>query len=125
MRVILVFHAMLKIHPHHFVCLQALRMVFRDPTNRGDISTKSTPSPEVIHQQLLHFQSEWEEMKGIFFLQLLKEINCRLVHVDKGCISPGRGNERLHKEINSLMTSTPYGVKLSNALLKKTFLQSQ
>ena len=91
-----------KIHPYHFVCLQALRMVLRDPTNRGDISTKATPSPEVIHQ---HFQSEWEEIKynerHILPPAAIKEI---LVHVDKGCISPGRGNERFPKENNDKHT---------------------
>ena len=102
-------------------------MVFRDPTDRGDISTKSTPSPEVIHQQLLHFQSEREEIKynerHILPPAAIKEIKCLLVHVDKGCISPGRENERLLKEINSQMTSTPYGVKLSYALFTNIFFK--
>ena len=118
-----------KRHPYHFVCLQALRMAFRDPADHGDIRTKSTPSPEVICQQLLRFQSQWEGVKynerHILPPAAIKEIKCLLVHVDRGCISgiaTGRGtnrNERLHRDINTHMTSARYGVELSYALLAK------
>ena len=135
-----IFHAIQRIsqkmpkrHPYYYVCLHGLRMVFRDPADHGDIRTKSTPSPEIIHQQLLHFQSQWEGMKYKERLILppaaIKEIKCLLVHVDRGClsgISPGRGtnrNERLHRDINTHMTSTRYGVELSYALLTKIFFR--
>ena len=106
-------------------------MVFRDPTDQGDIRKETTPSPDVIQQQLITFQVQWEDIKyndkPILSPAALKEIKCLLAHVDRGCLSgipPGRGtnrNEQLHREINSHMTNTRYGVELSYALLTSLF----
>lgn len=89
--------------------------------------TKLTPPPKAIHQQLIHFQSEWEGIKyndrHVLPPAAIKEIKCLLVHVDKGCISgiyPGRGtnkNKRLHRDIKLRITNTRYGVELEYAIL--------
>ena len=57
----------------------------------------------------------------------LKEINCILKHIDRGCfprILPGRGtnrNERLHRELNRVVHNTRLGVELAYALITCTF----
>ena len=57
----------------------------------------------------------------------IKEIQCLLVHIRRGCLSgtlPGRGtnrNERLHKDINTHMRSSRYGVELAYALITGSF----
>ena len=68
------------------------------------------------------FEQKWQSVSYNDELVLppaaLKEIGCLRVHVNKGCLSgiyPGRGtnrNERLHKELNSLLTNSRYGVEL-------------
>lgn len=72
--------------------MHSLRMVFRDPTDQGDIRKETTPSPDVT------FQVPWEDMKyndkPILSPAALKEIKCLLAHVDRGCLSgipPGGG----------------------------------
>ena len=116
------------IHITLFACLQALRMAFRDPADHADIRTKSTPSPEVIRQQLLRFQSQWEGVKyNERHILPPTAINVSWYMLIRGCISgiaTGRStnrNERLHRNINTHMTSTRYGVELSYALLPKIF----
>ena len=48
-------------------------------------------------------------------------------HIDKGCLSgiqPGCGtnrNERLHKQLNNILSNSRYGVELAYALLTSTF----
>ena len=128
------FHAVQRImkkipkrHPYHLECLKALQLVFRDPSDQGDTRTKSTPSPSILRQQLLQFQTVWEGVfcndQPILPPAAKKEIRCLLVHVDKGCLSgilPGRGtnrNERLHRDLNAHMSSSRYGVELAYALL--------
>ena len=64
-----VFHAVQRItkklpkrHPYHQDCLRSLRLVFRDPTDQGPVRTKATPSPHILRQQLLQFESAWQEV---------------------------------------------------------------
>lgn len=57
----------------------------------------------------------------------IQEVNKLQKHVEKGCLSgipPGRGtnrNENLHKNINSIMTSSQYGVELAYGFLSTCF----
>ena len=133
-----IFHAVQRVsakipkkHPYRQECMRDLRLVFRDPTDQGPVRTKVTPPPLILEQQLLHFQQKWKDVsyndKCILPPIAIKEIQCLLVHVRKGCISgilPGRGtnrNERLHKDINTHMRNSRYGVELAYALLTESF----
>ena len=135
-----VFHAVQRItktlpkrHPYHRDCLKSLQLVFRDPSDHGPVRTKPTPSPPILRQQLLQFQSVWEGIscngRVIISPAAKKEIRCLLVHIDKGCISgipPKCGtnrNERLHKDLNSHMKNSRYGVELAYALMTSLFFK--
>ena len=135
-----IFHAVQRIskqipkrHPYHQECLRSLQLVFRDPVDQGPTRTKSTPSPSILRQQLLQFQTVWEGIsyngREILSPAVKNEIRCLLVHIDKGCLSgvlPGRGtnrNERLHRDLNSHMTNSRYGVQLAYALLTSTLFR--
>ncbi len=123
--------AMPKRHPYHRECLKSLQLVFRDPSDQGEVRTKPTPSPHILRQQLLHFQGVWKGIsyngRDVLPPTAQKEIKCVLVHIDKGCLSgilPSRGtnrNERLHRDINSHMTKSRCGVELAYALLTSFF----
>ncbi len=128
------FHAIKRVgekiskkHPLRKECMNALRMVFRDPTDLGKERQKPTPTHEVLLQQLESFVQAWDTA-GFQGSPVLNEACKREVrnikkHIACGCLSgirPGRGtnrNENLHKNLNSLMGSSRYGVELANALI--------
>ena len=129
-----IFHAVQRIskkipkrHPYHSECIKCLTLVFRHPSDRGPTRTMSTPVTDVLETQLLNFKTSWENLKyndkPILPPAAVREIQSLLVHVRRGCLSgiqPGRGttkNERLHRELNSLMSNCRYGVEFSYALL--------
>ena len=133
-----IFHAVQRVttkiskrHPFHSQCISDLKMAFRDPSDKGPIRTKSTPGSAVIRLSLEEFQQKWEHVahEGVKILPLaaVEEINCILKHVDRGCLSnimPGRGtnrNERLHRDLNQIVSSSRYGVELGYALITCTF----
>ena len=133
-----IFHAVQRVsakipkkHPYHHECMRDLRLVFRNPSDQGPVRTKVTPSPRILQQQLLQFQHKWKNVsydnKCILSPIAIKEIQCLLLHIRRGCLSgilPGRGtsrNERLHKDINSHMRSSRYGVELAYALITESF----
>ena len=135
-----IFHAVQRIstkipkkHPYRHDCMRDLRLVFRDPSDQGHVRTKETPSPDILDKQLIKFQDKWKNLlhdgKYILPPTAMKEIHCLLVHIRRGSgclsgISPGRGtsrNERLHRDINSHMKSSRYGVELAYALISGTF----
>ena len=135
-----IFHAVQRItkkipkrHPFHSECIKCLSMVFRDPSDRGSTRTMSTPAPDVLESQMLSFKSSWDKIKHndkpILPPAAVREIQSLLVHVRRGCLSgilPGRGttkNERLHRELNSLMANCRYGVEFSYALLTSALFQ--
>ena len=128
-----IFHAVQRItkkipkrHPFHLECIKSLTFVFRDPSDHGSTRTMSTPAIDVLESQILNFKSTWEKIKHddkpILPPAAVREIQSLLVHVRRGCLSgilPGRGatkNERLHRELNSLMANCRYGVEFSYAL---------
>ena len=133
-----VFHAVQRItrvipkrHPYHKECMQSLTFVFRQPSDHGIKRSKPTPTPLVLRRNLESFQKQWENIscdgKKVLPPTAIHEINCLLRHIDKGCLSdiePGRGtnrNERMHRELNKLLSSSRYGVELSYALLTSLF----
>ena len=110
-----------------------LRLVFRQPSDLGKVRTKETPNPQVILHNMEQFVASWRDagFKGnpVLSSAAMQEISNRKKHIEKGCLSgirPGRGtnyNENLHKNINSIMTSSPYGIELAYALLATCFYQ--
>ena len=95
-----IFHAIQRIstkipkrHPYRHECMKALRLVFRDPSDQGIQRTKMTPVPNILYQQMVHFQRTWENVmsdgKKILPPLALKEIRCLLVHIRRGCLSGG------------------------------------
>lgn len=135
-----IFHAVQRVsakipkkHPYRHECMRDLRLVFRDLTDQGPVRTKVTPPPHSLQQQLLNFQHKWQNVscdnKHILPPIAIKEIQCLLVHIRRGRLSgilPGRGtsrNERLHKDINTHMRNSRYGVELAYALLTESFFR--
>ena len=114
-----------KRHPFHQDCLKSLQLVFRDPSDQGAIRTKPTPDCSVMQEQMCKFRDTWKNIScnGEFVLPpaAINEIRCLLVHINRGCLSginPGCGttkNERLHRELNSHMVHSRYGVELAYA----------
>ena len=132
------FHAVQRItkqipkrHPYYAECLKSIQLVFRDKSDRGPVRTMATPSPHILRQQLIEFETTWERItyngRAVISPATKKEIRCLMVHIDNGCLSGiprGCGtnrNERLHKDINSHMTNSRYGVELGYALLTSLF----
>ena len=135
-----IFHAIQRItrkiskrHPFQYQCVRDLQLVFRDPLDQGSVRTKPTPEPEIMQKHLHEFEQKWQSVSYNDEFALpsaaLREIQCLCVHVSKGCLSgtyPGRGtnrNERLHKELNSLLTNSRYGVELAYAFLTSIFFK--
>lgn len=135
-----IFHAVQRIskkipkrHPYYHECLRSLQMVFRDPSDQGRSRTKITPPAHILRQQMCSFQDTWHDVayngKLVLPPAAIQEIRNILVHIDRGCLSgilPGRGtnrNERLHKDINSHMTNSRYGVELAYGLITATLFQ--
>ncbi len=133
-----VFHAVQRItkkipkrHPFHFECVHDLKLAFRLVSDKGPTRTMPTPDCITLRTNLMAFQHKWETIThdGVHVLPAaaLIEINCLLKHVDRGCLSgimPGRGtsrNERLHRELNKVISSSRYGVELAYALITRTF----
>ena len=134
------FHAVKRIsdkipkrHSLRYECLKDLRIVFRDPSDRGVRRTLPTPEPDVMLAQLDAFAERWKNAhyNGVNVLKPAaeKEITNLKKHIIKGCLAgilPGRGtsrNEVLHKNINKIVTSSRYGVELAYALLSTIFFE--
>lgn len=112
-------------------CMNHLRMVFRDPVDRGPERKMDTPEPHILVHQLDEFQAKWNDMycdgTPILSVAAMKEIANLKLHINKGCLSnirPGRGtnrNEALHRNINAIIKSSRYGIELAYALLSTCF----
>lgn len=133
-----IFHAVQRItkkipkrHLFHSECVCDLKLAFRHPSDKGKKRTMPTPDGIILHANLLAFQHKWESVThgGVHVLPAaaIIEINCLLKHVKRGCLSgimPGRGtsrNERLHKELNKVISSSRYGIELAYALITHIF----
>ena len=135
-----IFHAVKRVaekipkrHPLRAECMQDLRMVFRDPADRGKERHMETPSPGVLQNNMDIFLQRWKNAeydgKKVLKATALKQIANIQVHMKKGCLSgikPGRGtnrNENLHKNLNSIMSASKYGVEYAYALLSLCFFR--
>ena len=91
---------------------------------------QTTPDTQ---QNLARFVATWKDIEynGVKVLppSALREVNCILKHVHRGCLSnilPERGtnrNERLLRELNKIVQSSRIGVELAYALVTCTFYQ--
>ena len=103
---------MKKFHPLRKECIADLRMVFRDPTDKGKERKKSTPTSTVLLENMKVFERNWKPacFDGIPVLndKVSTEISNLKKHINNSCLSsikPGRGtnrNENLHKKLWTL-----------------------
>jgi hypothetical protein len=109
------------------------KLVFRDPSDRGESRKVVTPSPVVLEGNLDNFNHEWKKAEynkqPILNDSVLKEMENIRVHMRKGCLSgirPGCGtnrNEELHRNLNSVMSASRYGVELAYGLFTTFFFK--
>ena len=102
-------------------------MAFRHPSDQGTVRTKDTPSPDVLKENLHRFVEEWKTVsingKRVLPEKAIKQVQNLMVHIERGCLSgikPGRGtnrNERLHRDLNGIMSASKYGLELAYALI--------
>lgn len=128
-----IFHAVKRIgakvskkHPLRKMLINDLRQVFRDPSDLGKERKLITPSPSILEANIDHFYLKWKDAQysGTYIINesVKKEIDNVKIHMKKGCLSeikPGRGtnrNEELHKNLNSIMSSSRYGAELAYGL---------
>ena len=99
-----IFHAVQRItakipkkHPFHWKCIQDLRMIFRDPTDHGEIRTKSTPDPETLLKNAHLFIKKWSNVEDngnpVLSDVALKELENLKEHMKKGCLSGKQFNK--------------------------------
>ena len=116
-----------KCHPLSYACTSERKMVFRARSDRGKERLCTTPSPDILECNLNEFIQWWKDAeydgKKLLGPKALKELDTIRINMKKGCpsgIQPGRGtncNENLHKNLNSIMSSSKYGVELAYSLL--------
>lgn len=134
------FHAVKRIsstiskkNPLFYQCVAALKLVFRDPTDKGETRQKPTPSPDIINKNLDTFLEQWRNRtansKPVINNSTEHEVSNLRKHIGKGCLSgikPGRGtnrNEALHKSLNMHIKCSKYGVELANMIFTTFFYQ--
>ncbi len=135
-----VFHAVQRIaskiskrHSFHSECLSDLKLVFRDPTDRGPSRCLTTPLPNVLLDNLKEFKDKWCGVmycgQKIITPQTDVELKAIEKHMKAGCLSGikvGRGtnrNERLHRQLNSILKSNRYGPEIASALTTCTLYE--
>ena len=76
-------------------------MAFRDHSDKGPTRNMPTPSPPTLRENLNRFHRRWQGItyngREILTHGAVKEINCLMKHIDRGCpsgIKPGRGTNR-------------------------------
>ena len=116
-----------KRHPFYYMCMNDLRLIFRQSTYLGRDRKLNTPNPHNIITNLDKFIRKWKNMESqdwrIVNDNVLKEIECLKVHINKGCLSnipPGAGtnrNERLHRHVRPHFSHTRLDLPLAVALM--------
>ena len=112
-----------KRHPLSYACTSEWKMVFIARSDHGKECLYTTPSPDIPECNLNEFIQRWKDAecdgKKLLGPKALKELGTIRIHMKKGCLSgiqPGRGtnhNENLHKNLNSIVSSSKYGVELA------------
>ena len=109
-----------------------LSLVFRDPTDQGSVRTLETPAPTVLVDNL-KFLRKWKDVdhegQKLITLNVMQQITAIQKHMERGCLSHikvGRGtnrNERLHRQLNSVLKSNRYGPEMANAMITASFFK--
>ena len=133
-----IFHATQRItkkipkrHPLCKVVMKDIKMLFRDPQDKGQQRILPTPDVGILMKNLEFFIAKWRdaEVNGWHILneKVLKELESLSLHVTRGCLSdirPGCGtnkNENLHRCINPFFSRCRIGIPLAVALLTVLF----
>ena len=109
-------------------------LIFCKSNDIGNKRTKSTPQPKVILNNVEKFITKWKNAKNsdsssVLSKKVMSEINNLKRHITKGCLSGidvGCGtnrDERLHREMNKILSSNRLGVELAHAKLNKLFMK--
>ncbi|XP_057302830.1 uncharacterized protein LOC130636992 [Hydractinia symbiolongicarpus] len=120
-----------KKHPFfHDVCRE-VGLIFRQANDLGTSRKKSTASIEQINNCLDCFVKKWQNINyngwNIFNANFYKEVKNLKHHISLGCVSNiqvGMGtnrNERLHRELKSLVKRNKLGVQTAISLLAQMF----
>jgi hypothetical protein len=135
------FHAVQRItrtlskrHTNYYPCISELKLVFREIGDIGHERKMSTPSPQILTENIDRFASKWttvtdsEDNTPIIKEKTKKEIQNLKVHIQKGCLSgfpQGLGtnrNEALHRRINPYFSTSRMGIRTAYALLMVLFV---
>ena len=135
------FHAVQRItrtlskrHTNYYPCISELKLVFREIGDIGLERKLSTPSPQILTDNIDKFASKWSTVTDseidtpIIKEKTRKEIQNLKVHIQKGCLSDipqGMGtnkNEALHRRINPYFSTSRMGVRTAYALLMVLFV---
>lgn len=99
-------------------------MVFRDPSDLGDVRMKCTPDATTIAKNLDSFEKKWADIKW----RGVPLRNIRL-HTEKGCLSSipphssTSGNERLPRELNYILHSNKLGLEMAYMRCSRMFFK--
>ena len=108
-------------------------MIFRDPSDLGEVRGKSTPDPIIISKNLDSFEKKWTGLKWkgipVFNENTKKAVENLRIHIEKGCLSgipphcsTGR-NERLHRELNYILHSNKIGLEMAYVRCSRMFFR--
>ena len=116
-----------RFHPLYQYCINDLKLLFRDPRDKGNRRTMPTPDPEQLLTNANNFIQKWYAMekdgKKLITEKFMKEFNSLKVHMSRGCLSCipcGAGtnrNEALHRMINPHFRQSRIGLPLAFALM--------
>ena len=111
--------------------MKDVKLLFRDPRDKGQQRTLPTPAADILLNNLRIFMTKWKdaEIDGwfIFSDKVFKQSDSLKVHISRGCLSninPGCGtnrNENLHRNINPFFKRCKMGLPLALALLTILF----
>lgn len=119
------FHAVQRvtktIRKRHPLCKQIMKdvkLLFRNPQDKGKKRTLPTPAADILNKNFEFFISKWKDAQvdgqPILTDKVLKELQSLLVHISRGCLSDihiGCGtsrNENLHRSINPFLAGVEW-----------------
>lgn len=124
--------AIRKRHPLCKQIMKDVKLLFRNPRDKGQQRTLPTPTVDILLKNFEFFITKWKDAQvadGQHILndQVLKELKSLKVHISRGCLSDinlGCGtnrNENLHRSINPFFSRCRMGIPLALALLTVLF----
>ena len=108
-------------------------MVFRDPSDLGDVRMKCTPDATSIAKNLDSFEKKWADIKwrGVPVIDenTSKALQNIRLNIEKGCLSgipphcSTSGNERLHRELNYILHSNKLDLEMAYIRCSRMFFK--